>query len=89
VFAKPVTELKPTPAKPPPFRRIPVHVPPCTAELSLQAWGKAFSLLYVEGATPAKAPPLSGVVTRSIHLGEARLYLLDDVHASVFTSAKI
>jgi hypothetical protein len=26
-----------------------VHVPPCTAELSLQTRGKAFFLLYVEG----------------------------------------
>jgi hypothetical protein len=37
----------PTPAKAPPLSRI-IHVPPCTADLSLHTRGKAF-LLYVEG----------------------------------------
>jgi hypothetical protein len=40
--------LYPTPAKPVPHSRV-VHVPPCTAELSLPTKGKAFFLLYVEG----------------------------------------
>jgi hypothetical protein len=37
-----------TPAKAPPLSKI-IHVPPCTADLSLQARVKAFFLLYVDG----------------------------------------
>jgi hypothetical protein len=40
----------PTTAKPPPLCRI-VHVPPCTAESSLQTRGKVFFLLYLEGGS--------------------------------------
>jgi hypothetical protein len=36
------------PSKPGPLSRV-VHVPPCTAELSLSTRGKAFFLLFVEG----------------------------------------
>jgi hypothetical protein len=37
-----------------------------------------------------KADTLTSIVlARSIYLGEIRLYILDDVHARVFTSAKI
>jgi hypothetical protein len=34
-------------------------------------------------------PPQSWYAPRSFHLEEIRLYILDDVHARVFTSAKI
>jgi hypothetical protein len=44
-------QVEPIPAKAPPLSRI-VHVPPCTADLSLQTRGKAFFLLYMERGGP-------------------------------------
>jgi hypothetical protein len=40
--------IRPNPAKAPPLSRI-IHVPPCTADLSLQIRAKAFFSFYVEG----------------------------------------